>query len=171
MAVDGCAAVSKSDVIAGLCYLAEVCSGRIAVEVSEVVKSTRGMEVESVTVTKRLFEPTGALQEVMVKQVYDWPDVSAVSRDWVFDLVALRIRAGTTGMPNRLEEQENWLKLLQVAQLLVMNILSLRAQGQDVAALAALLRETLARFDDRLEVADFIPENRVMQAMQMPGQR
>ena len=62
MAVDGCAAVSKSDVIAGLCYLAEVCSGRIAVEVSEVVKSTRGMEVESVTVTKRLFEPTGALR-------------------------------------------------------------------------------------------------------------
>ena len=119
----------------------------------------------------RLDESTGELQEVMVKQVYDWPDVSAVSRDWVFDLVALRIRAGTTGMPNRLEEQENWLKLLQVAQLLVMNILSLRAQGQDVAALAALLRETLARFDDRLEVADFIPENRVMQAMQMPGQR
>ncbi len=62
MAVDGCAAVSKSEVIAGLCYLAEVCSGRIAVEVSEVVKSARGMEVESVTVTKRLFEPTGALR-------------------------------------------------------------------------------------------------------------
>lgn len=115
----------------------------------------------------RLDEATGELREVMVKQVYDWPDVSDVSRDWVFDLVALRIRAGTTGMPNRLEEQENWLKLLQVAQPLVMNILSLRAQGQDASALVALLRETLARFDDRLEVADFIPESTVLKPTQV----
>ncbi len=112
----------------------------------------------------QLDEFTGELRETVVRQVYDWPDVSDVSRDWVFDLVALRIRAGTTGMPNRLEEQENWLKLLQVAQPLVMNILSLQSQRQDASALVALLRETLARFDDRLDVADLIPENSLPKA-------
>lgn len=62
MAVDSDKGISKAEVIDCLRYVADVCSGRVAVEVTEVVKSTREMDAETVTVSKLLFEPTGALR-------------------------------------------------------------------------------------------------------------
>lgn len=91
--------------------------------------------------------------EVPVK-TYDWPELS---REEVFDMIEMKIRAGTTGQPDKLEQQENWTKVLPVIQGLVTQIMQVQAAGQDAEPLAALLRETIARFDERLEVEQFIP--------------
>ena len=78
-------------------------------------------------------------------------------REKVFHLVQLTIRAGTTGAPDKTESQENWLKMIQVIQPLIGQIMQLQAQGMNPAPLVNILKETINRFDDRLEVDDFIP--------------
>jgi hypothetical protein len=94
-------------------------------------------------------------QPIMMVDVpsYDWP---TMSRDEVFDLISMNIRAGTTGAPNQLETQEMWLQLLPIIQPLITQIMQMRAQGLDAEPLIELLRETCRRFDDRIEVERFI---------------
>lgn len=90
----------------------------------------------------------------ITKQAYDWPQLS---RDEVFDLVQLRIRAGTTGLPDKLESQDVWAKLLPTLQPLITQIMQIQAQGQDPGALINLVKETINRFDERLDPENFIP--------------
>ena len=97
---------------------------------------------------------TGLPMQQTVKTVYDWPDMP---KDDVFDLVQLKIRAGTTGAPDKIESQENWLKMIQVIQPMIGQIMQLQMQGISPAPLLNILKETINRFDDRLEVEDFIP--------------
>lgn len=91
----------------------------------------------------------------ITKHVYDWPELS---KDDVFDLVQLRIRAGTTGLPDKLENQDVWAKLLPTLQPLISQIMQIQAQGQDAGALINLVKETINRFDERLEPEEFIPK-------------
>lgn len=97
--------------------------------------------------------PEGDIQ-VPLKQ-YDWPQLS---REEVFDMIELEIRAGSTGQPDRLEDQENWTKLLPVLQQLITQIMQLKAQGIDTAPLEALMKETIMRFDDKLDMEAFLPK-------------
>ena len=97
---------------------------------------------------------TGLPMQQTVKTVYDWPDMP---KDDVFDLVQLKIRAGTTGAPDKIESQENWLKMIQVIQPMIGQIMQLQMQGISPAPLLNIRKETINRFDDRLEVEDFIP--------------
>lgn len=85
-----------------------------------------------------------------------WP---ALSRHEIFDLVRLEIRAGSTGRPNKEQEREQWLQFLPELQQAVTQIATLRAQGQESTAnaLVEILKETLRRFDERLDVETFIP--------------
>ncbi|GAA4401210.1 hypothetical protein [Quisquiliibacterium transsilvanicum] len=96
----------------------------------------------------------GMQMQVPVKH-YDWPELS---REQVFDMIEMKIRAGTTGAPDKAEQQENWGKVLPVIQSLVGSILQARATGQDAEPFINLLRETLKRFDERLDVEQFIPK-------------
>ena len=61
------------------------------------------------------------------------------------------------------ESQENWLKMIQVIQPLIGQIMQLQAQGMNPAPLVNILKETINRFDDRLEVDEFIPAVQPMQ--------
>jgi len=99
-----------------------------------------------------------------IEPSYDWPQLS---REDVFDMVELKIRAGSTGAPNKLDEQETWGKVLPVIQGLVTHIMQTMAGGMDADPLIAMLRETLKRFDDRLDVEQFIPK--MPQPMGVPG--
>lgn len=94
------------------------------------------------------------VMEVPIKH-YDWPELS---RDQVFDMIELKIRAGSTGKPDKLEQQENWGKVLPVIQQLVTQIMQVQASGMDTAPLENILRETLQMFDERLEIEQFIPK-------------
>lgn len=92
---------------------------------------------------------------VVTEPSYDWP---RLSREEVFDLVQLKIRAGTTGEPNKIELQETWIKLMPVIQPLIIQIMQFQMDGIDTTALESLLRETVARFDDRLDIETIMPK-------------
>lgn len=112
----------------------------------------------------QVIETGGVPMQVPIKS-YDWP---VLTRDQVFEMVEMKIRAGTTGAPDKLEQQENWAKALPVIQQLVTQIMQVQAQGMDAEPLINLLRETLKRFDDRLDVEQFIPK-RMAPAMPAPA--
>lgn len=114
----------------------------------------------------QMIETGGQPMQVAVKP-YDWPELS---REEVFDMIEMKIRAGTTGAPDKLEQQEAWGKVLPIVQGLVTQIMQVQAAGQDAEPLINLLRETIKRFDERIEVDQFIPQKPVMPAMPaMPG--
>lgn len=91
----------------------------------------------------------------VLERSYEWP---RLSREEVFDLVQLQIRAGTTGEPDKLEQQETWIKMMPVIQPLITQIMQMQMQGVDASALVALLRETVARFDDKMDIETIIPK-------------
>ncbi len=87
-----------------------------------------------------------------------WPELRE-SRD-VFEMVSLRVRGGSTGKPDRLQEQDRWTKLLPVIKEAMGQVAELRAAGQGAMAQAVveLVRETLRRFDERLDVDQYLPQ-------------
>ena len=121
---------------------------------------------------RRGFLPSGTAnggvfpEEGVIELAYDWPQLS---RDEVFGLVQLKIRAGTTGVPNDLEQQESWTKLLPVIQPLIGQIMQFQLQGINPAALVSLLKETVLRFDDKLDLEAFVPNLQKPVAVQDAG--
>lgn len=114
------------------------------------------------------------LQELTPAQVQriagddaQWPQMT---RDEIFDQIALEIRAGSTGRPNRVAESEQWTKLAPEIRDTILQVAQLRAQGQsDIAdTLVELLKETLRRFDERIDIDAFIPPAQLMQPA-LPG--
>ncbi len=89
-----------------------------------------------------------------VKRFYDWPELT---KEQVFDMVSLRIRAGSTGMPDKIEKQEKWVQMCQIIQPMINQIVQYQMNGIDATALINLLKESLLLYDDKLEVEDFIP--------------
>ncbi|MCM2356285.1 MAG: hypothetical protein NDI68_06300 [Arenimonas sp.] len=86
-----------------------------------------------------------------------WP---RLSMDQVFDLVNVEVRSGSTGKPDRLQEQDRWSKLLPIINEAVAKVAELRAQGQEALAQAVIeiTRETLRRFDERIDIEQFLPK-------------
>lgn len=85
-----------------------------------------------------------------------WP---SLSKEQVFSMIQIEVRAGSTGKPNAARDQERWLKLMPIIQDAMLKVAELRAQGQnDMAdAVIELVRETLHRFDERIDLSEFIP--------------
>lgn len=86
-----------------------------------------------------------------------WPQMSI---DDIFNLVTVEVRGGSTGKPDKLQEQDRWTKLLPIIQDAVAKVSELRQQGQDNLAQAVIeiARETLRRFDERLDIEQFLPK-------------
>lgn len=101
-----------------------------------------------------------------------WPSLSPED---IFQQVTVDVRGGSTGKPDRLQEQDRWTKLLPVIEKTVERVAELRAQGQEplAQALITLTRETLRRFDERIDIDQFLPqqkdgEGQVQDPMQSP---
>ncbi len=90
----------------------------------------------------------------VIEKTYDWP---TLTKDRIFDMVDLRIRAGTTGAPDGIEEKEGWLAVLPMITNLSILIQNLQAKGMDYEHIRNLLQETLLRYDDRIDSNLFIP--------------
>ena len=88
------------------------------------------------------------------EKTYDWPELT---KERIFDMVDLRIRAGTTGAPDGIEEKEGWLKVLPMVTSLSIQMQNLQARGMDYEHIRSLLRETLLRYDDRIDSNLFMP--------------
>jgi len=84
-------------------------------------------------------------------------------------MVDMRVRAGTTGAPDKIEQQETWTKVMPIVQNLVAQITQISAMGGDYAPFEALLRETVNRFDERLDVEQFLPPKKPAQPPVMPA--
>ncbi|BBE09803.1 Uncharacterized protein MCB1EB_1642 [Mycoavidus cysteinexigens] len=112
---------------------------------------------------KEQMTPDGQVIEI---SSFDWPQMS---REQVFDMVEVTIRAGTTGAPDKLQNQEGWAKALPIVQQMIMQMIQLSAQGVDIEPIKALLRETMTRFDERIDIEQFIPRPPQPAPMGMQG--
>lgn len=108
----------------------------------------------------------GMQVQVILEPAYDWPQLS---RDQIFDMVEINIVAGTTGAPDKAQAQETWTKVFPLVQQLLLQMMQIAGTGGDYGPLEALLRETLNRFDDRIDVDMFLPKPAPVPAPTMPG--
>lgn len=112
-------------------------------------------------------DPTTGQPVHVVKPAYDWPQLN---RDQIFDMVEINIIPGTTGAPDKAQSQEIWTRAFPVVQQLITQIMQCAAQSIDYSPLEALLRETLKRFDDRIDVDQFLPKPSAPAAPAVPPQ-
>ncbi|MGV3727738.1 hypothetical protein [Hydrogenophaga sp.] len=86
---------------------------------------------------------------------YEWPENP--SPETVFNLIQMKIRAGSTAAPNKLQAQETWTRALPLIREMVMVIRQIDMQGGDSEPERELVRETAARFDETIDVDRFLP--------------
>ncbi len=86
-----------------------------------------------------------------------WP---VMSREDIYRMLRIEVRAGSTGRPDQRREQEVWLKLLPVIQQSIVQIAQAEQAGLQPLADASrrLLQETLQRFDEGLDVDAILPQ-------------
>ncbi len=106
-----------------------------------------------------------SLQELGLEEVKqiagaeaEWPTTPQGAEE-VFRMVSVKVRAGSSGRPNQQKEREQWGQLLPVVEKTMTAVSELRAQGNYDMAEAALelLRETLRRYDEHLDLDAIIP--------------
>lgn len=88
----------------------------------------------------------------------EWPETPQ-GADETFKQVAVRVRAGSSGRPNMQREREQWGALLPQIKEAMQSVAELRASGNYDAAEAVLelLKETLRRYDEHLDLDSLIP--------------
>ena len=113
--------------------------------------------IDPATGTPKIDPLTGA---VLREKSYEWV---SLSKDDIFEQISVGIRAGTTGKPNKIEEQETWGRVLPTLMQLVGQLIAAAQQMLDTKPYENLIRETLKRFDDSLDARDFIPDVQAIQ--------
>jgi hypothetical protein len=85
-----------------------------------------------------------------------WPKMAP---EEIFRMVSVSVRAGSTGKPNVQKEREAWNTVMPILKDTIAQVAELRMAGNfDMAdSLIELLKETLQRYDERLDVERFIP--------------
>lgn len=88
----------------------------------------------------------------------EWPE-NPETVETIFRMVSVKVRAGSSGRPNMQREREQWSQLLPIIKETMTGVMELRAAGNLDMAEAALelLRETLRRFDEHLDLDAIIP--------------
>lgn len=106
------------------------------------------------------------------EKTYEWPDQR--TPETVFNLIQMKIRAGSTAAPNKLAMQESWAKAMPLIREAVMMIRQIDASGGDSTPERELVKETAARFDETIDVERFLPPKPVQPMLpaqpQIPGQ-
>lgn len=146
-----------------------VLKAKTATEAEIVSQGLRGRSAERQDVIEDMLNELGpyaleiCLRKMSVEEVRliagkdaEWPSMSI---DGIFNLVKVEVRGGSTGKPDRLQEQDRWTKLLPVIKEAVEQVAKLREAGQDQMAnvVIELTRETLRRFDERIDIEQFLP--------------
>ena len=103
------------------------------------------------------------IQELTIQQVQrisgpgaSWPQMT---KEEIFDMVRIDIRAGSTGKPNKEKERQQWIEFMPTFQEMALKVIEMRQAGNtDLAnAMTEMMKETLRRFDERLDIDTFIP--------------
>lgn len=146
-----------------------VLEAKTATEAEILSQGLRGRNAERQDVMEDLLSELGTytlqmmlrkLPEQAVKEIAGpeavWP---RLSQDQIFKLVTVEVRGGSTGRPDRLQEQDRWTKLLPVVEKAMAQVGELRAAGnhEQAQAVIELIKETLRRFDERLDLETYMP--------------
>lgn len=84
-----------------------------------------------------------------------WP--FGMEIDDIFTMLSIEIDAGTTGKPKEEAERQAWASILPMLTKMVMQIRQVEAMDPALSmALRNLLRETVRRLDDRLDIDQFL---------------
>jgi hypothetical protein len=128
------------------------------------------MAVAALEIMLQRFTPEEVRQLAGEKAV--WPQLNT---EEIFRKVNISVRAGSTGRPNQNKEREAWAAIMPILKDTMAQVAELRMAGNfDMAdSLIELLKETLKRYDERLDIDRFIPRpeldadgNPVQQAQQ-----
>ena len=103
-----------------------------------------------------------------------WP---ILNKQQLYDSVFIDIAAGSTGMPDTNEERMRWIELMPIIMQNIELVQQMRSLGvpDEFNPYVQLLEETFARFDERIDIAKFLPPmpeemQKVMQQNQMMQQ-
>lgn len=148
-----------------------VMKAKTATEAEILAQGLRGRSAERTDAIEDMLTEAGnfvleiALRKLTPDEVKEiagqdavWPQIS--SPEDVFKQITLSVRGGSTGKPDRLQEQDRWTNLLPVIKEAMKEVAALRAAGRNAEAEAVveLVRETLRRFDERIDLQRFMPE-------------
>lgn len=86
-----------------------------------------------------------------------WPQMSRAD---TFNMVQLEVKAGTSGKPNQQQELQKWTQILPELREGLLAVIEMQAAGKTRQAtlMMKLLRESLRRFDERLNINELLPE-------------
>ncbi len=147
-----------------------VLQAKTATEAEILSQGLRGRTAERQDTMEDMLSEVGAyalqvmLRKMTAQEVAEiagpdavWPEMARPED--VFKQVTVDVRGGSTGKPDRLQEQDRWTKLLPVIEKAMAQVAELRAQGaaQQANAVIVLIRETLRRFDERIDIEQFLP--------------
>jgi len=114
------------------------------------------------------------LQEMDIEQVRKFAGMGAVwtqmSKEDAFRLVNIEIRAGSAGKPDTAQDRDAWAQIMPLLQDMYVQITQIEMQGGNGEPLRKLMRETLKRFDERIDADEFIPPMQQPLQQQMPQQ-
>ena len=116
-----------------------------------------------------LFEMTAEQVTAMVGEGAVWPKMP---RKEIYSMVNISIRAGTSGKPNEDKERKQWTALAPELANLIKEVGAMRAggMGPEAQALIDIFKETLRRFDERLDVDKFFEAEHMAVPPGMPIQ-
>ena len=98
--------------------------------------------------------PSEMAQRIAGPQAF-WPTGMDVQD--ILTMVSIEVNAGTTGKPNLAADKANWSTILPLLQKLMIQIRQVQPTDPPLAeCLKNLLRESLHRMDDRLDIDEFI---------------
>jgi hypothetical protein len=92
-----------------------------------------------------------------------WPVVQNIGGipdlDEIFRKINVEVKAGSSGRPNQIKDRETWAQVLPILQEGMTKVAELRMAGQNDLAesIRELIKETLRRYDERIDVDTFIP--------------
>lgn len=131
---------------------------RVAERQDTIEDLTAEMAVAALEIMLQKF----SLDEVkqIVGEAAVWPEMDVEA---IFRKVRVSVRAGSTGKPNILKERESWAAVMPIMNETITQVMELRAAGQfDLAnAKIELLKETLTRYDEKIDVDRFIPKQQL----------
>ena len=101
-----------------------------------------------------------------------WP---VLNKQQLYDSVLINIAAGSTGMPDENAERMRWIELMPILMQNIQMVQMMRQSGvpDQFNPYVQLIEETFKRFDERIDIAKFLPpmpqdiQNHMMQNMQM----
>jgi len=137
---------------------AEIIEGSLSNRMGEIQDSNEDMIQEIAQYSAEI-----CLQEMTQEQISKiagpgafWPEMS---REEVFSMVQIEIKAGSSGKPNEQKERQVWVEFLPEFRETLVQVEQLRANKQDglADALIKLLQETMRRFDERIDMEEYFP--------------